>query len=177
MTLSIHLNFDGSCAEALKFYESRLGGKIAFQMTWGESPMAATLPADWAKKIIHATFDVNGRTFSAADAPPGQYQRPQGFSVALDVASVGGLSQWEQVLTYALAAWFAALDGVISTSEHETMVAIGDKLGLDEPLRARAAAAANDMACLPGAGRPERYDFVKLVARLHERLPQLAKDG
>jgi PhnB protein len=87
MTLSIHLNFDGSCAEALKFYESRLGGKIAFQMTWGESPMAATLPADWAKKIIHATFDVNGRTFSAADAPPGQYQRPQGFSVALDVAA------------------------------------------------------------------------------------------
>jgi hypothetical protein len=90
---------------------------------------------------------------------------------------LGGMSRWEQVLTYALAAWFAALDGVISTSEHETMVAVGDKLGLDEALRVRAAAAANDMACLPGAGRPERYDFVKLVARLHERLPQLAKDG
>jgi hypothetical protein len=87
------------------------------------------------------------------------------------------MSRWEQVLTFALAAWFAALDGVISTSEHETMVAIGEKLGLDEALRTRAAAAANDIACLPGAGRPERYDFVKLVARLHERMPQLAKDG
>jgi hypothetical protein len=95
----------------------------------------------------------------------------------LDGVELGGMSRWEQVLTYALASWFAALDGVISTSEHETMVRIGDKLGLDAPLRARAAAAANDIACLPGAGRPDRYDFVKLVARLRERLPQLAKDG
>jgi hypothetical protein len=90
---------------------------------------------------------------------------------------LGNLSRWEQVLTFALAAWFAALDGVISTSEHETMIAVGDKLGLDEALRTRAAAAANDIACLPGGGRPDRYDFVKLAARLRERLPQLAKDG
>jgi len=94
----------------------------------------------------------------------------------LDGVDLGGLTRWEQVLTYALASWFAALDGVISTSEHETMVHIGDKLGLDQSLRARAAAAANDIACLPGAGRPDRYDFVKLVDRLHERLPQVAKD-
>ena len=95
----------------------------------------------------------------------------------LDGVDLGGLSRWEQVLTYALASWFAALDGVISTSEHETMVHIGDKLGLDSALRARAAAAANDIACLPGAGRPDRYDFVKLVERLRERLPQLASEG
>ncbi len=95
----------------------------------------------------------------------------------LDGVELGGMSRWEQVLTYALASWFAALDGVVSTSEHETMVKVGDKLGLDAALRARAGAAANDIACLPGAGRPERYDFVKLVARLHERLPQLAKPG
>jgi len=95
----------------------------------------------------------------------------------LDGVDLGGLSRWEQVLTYALASWFAALDGMISTSEHETMVRIGDKLGLDAALRARAAAAANDIACLPGAGRPDRYDFVKLVERLRERLPQLAGEG
>ena len=93
----------------------------------------------------------------------------------LDGVELGGMSRWEQVLTYALASWFAALDGVISTSEHATLVRVGDKLGLDAALRTRAAAAANDIACLPGGGRPERYDFVKLVERLHERLPQLAK--
>ncbi len=91
----------------------------------------------------------------------------------LDALDLGGLGQWEQVLTYALAAWFAQLDGVLSTSEVETMKHLGDRLGLAEPLRVRAAAAANDIACLPGGGRPERYDFQKLAARLRERLPQV----
>jgi hypothetical protein len=95
----------------------------------------------------------------------------------LDGLDLSGLSRWEQVLTYALASWFAALDGVISTSEHDTLVKVGDQLGLDQPLRVRAAAAANDIACLPGGGKPERYDFVKLVDRLKERLPQVAKEG
>jgi hypothetical protein len=95
----------------------------------------------------------------------------------LDGVDLGGLSRWEQVLTYALASWFAALDGVISTSEHETLVRVGDQLRLDPTLRVRASAAANDIACLPGGGRPDRYDFVKLAARLRERLPQLAKDA
>jgi hypothetical protein len=95
---------------------------------------------------------------------------------SIEDVDLGGLSSWKQVLTYALASWFAALDGVISTTEHQTLVRIGDKLGLDPKLRVRAAAAANDIACLPGGGRPERYDFVKLCERLRERLPQLAAE-
>lgn len=93
--------------------------------------------------------------------------------ITLDAVDVAGLSEWEQVLTYALAAWFAQVDGVVSTSEHTTMVAIGDKLGLEEGLRKRAAAAAYDIACLPEGGKPEKYEFQKLVARLKERMPQL----
>jgi hypothetical protein len=92
---------------------------------------------------------------------------------SIDTFDLSGLSQWEQVLTYALAAWFAQLDGVLSTTEKETMAHLGDLLGLEQPLRVRAAAAANDIACLPGGGRPERYDFQKLAARLRERLPQV----
>ncbi len=95
----------------------------------------------------------------------------------LEGVDLGGLSRWEQVLTYALASWFAALDGVVSTSEHETLVRVGDSLRLDPLLRVRATAAANDIACLPGGGRPDRYDFVKLAARLRERLPQLSKEA
>jgi hypothetical protein len=93
--------------------------------------------------------------------------------VTLDSADVAGMSEWEQVLTYALAAWFAQLDGVVSTEEHATLVALGEKLGLKDSLRKRAAAASNDIACLPEGGRPERYDFEKLSARLKERMPQL----
>jgi hypothetical protein len=92
---------------------------------------------------------------------------------SLEKVDLAGMSQWDQVLTYALAAWFAQLDGVLSTTEKDTMADLGDKLGLSEALRLRCAAAANDIACLPGGGKPERYDFQKLAARLRERLPQV----
>ena len=92
----------------------------------------------------------------------------------LESLDVGGLSPWEQVLTYALAAWLAALDGITSTDEHQALATLGEALGLDKPLRTRASVVAFDIACLPEGGRPDRYDFVKLVARLQERLPQIA---
>jgi hypothetical protein len=94
---------------------------------------------------------------------------------AIDDADLSGMSEWDQVLTYALAAWFAQLDGVVSTSEHDVMVSLGNKLGLSDALRKRAQAAAYDVACLPEGGRPERYDFTKLAARLAERMPQLQR--
>jgi hypothetical protein len=93
--------------------------------------------------------------------------------LTLDEVDVAEMSQWDQVLTYALAAWLSQVDGVVSPSEKGTMAQLGDRLGLPEPLRVRATAAANDIACLPGGGRPERYDFQKLAARLRERLPQV----
>ena len=77
------------------------------------------------------------------------------------------------MLTYALAAWLAQVDGVVSTDEHGVLGALGDALGLSEALRKRAAVAANDIACLPEGGRPDRYDFQKLVARIKERIPQV----
>ncbi len=95
--------------------------------------------------------------------------------ITIDEADLSGMTLWDQVLTYALAAWFAQLDGVISTSEHDVMVTLGNKLGLAEGLRKRAQAVAYDIACLPEGGRPERYDFVKLAARLAERMPQLER--
>lgn len=93
---------------------------------------------------------------------------------ALDLA---GLSSWDQVLTYALGAWIAQVDGVVSTSEFDMLGELGTKMGLAEPLRKRAAAVANDIACLPEGGRPEKYDFEKLIARLKERMPQLTKES
>jgi len=93
----------------------------------------------------------------------------------LSALDFSGMSQWDQVLTYALGAWIAQVDGVVSTSEFDMLGELGTKMGLPEPLRKRAAAAANDVACLPEGGKPEKYDFEKLIARLKERMPQLAK--
>src|SRR5277367_4818695 len=87
MTLNPYLNFDGTCEAALKFYEKALSGKIQMLMTYGESPMAEKLPPDWGKKIIHATLNVSGQVIGAADAFPGYYKKPQGFSVTLNIES------------------------------------------------------------------------------------------
>jgi tellurite resistance protein len=103
-----------------------------------------------------------------------EIERATKQKIALDAIHLNGMDQWQQVLTYALASWFASLDGVASTDERDTLAQLGEALGLDKPLRVRAAAAANDIACLPEGGRPERFDFVKLAARLRERLPQIA---
>jgi hypothetical protein len=100
-------------------------------------------------------------------------ERATKSALALDELDLGQMSASEQLLTYALAAWLSQVDGVVSPSERETLAKLGERIGLAEPLRIRAAAAANDIACLPGAGRPERYDFQALVARLRERLPQV----
>lgn len=93
--------------------------------------------------------------------------------VTLDAFAPGGMTEWEKIVTYALAAWLAQLDGVVTTEENGTLVKLGEGLGLALGVRQRAAAAAFDIAVLPEGGRPDRYDFAKLTARLKEKMPQL----
>jgi hypothetical protein len=93
----------------------------------------------------------------------------------LSALDFSGMTQWDQVLTYALGAWIAQVDGVVSTSEFDMLGELGKKMGLPEALQKRATAVANDIACLPEGGKPEKYDFEKLIVRLKERMPQLAK--
>src|SRR6266478_5815099 len=85
MQLNPYLNFNGQCEEAFKFYERCLGGKIVFTMTYGESPMADKVPADWRKKILHVRLMVGDEVLMGADAPPEHYEQPKGFSVTLSI--------------------------------------------------------------------------------------------
>jgi hypothetical protein len=110
----------------------------------------------------------------AADAL-GEIEAATKKQMDLSALELGGMSEWDQVLTYALGAWIAEVDGVVSTSESDMLVDLGTKLGLPEAIRKRAAVAAHDIACLPEGGKPDRYDFQKLMARLKERMPQYAK--
>ena len=83
MQLSPYLLFNGDCAEAFKFYEETLGGKIEHFNTFGGSPAAEHAPPEWADKVLHATILINDQRLMASDAPPGQYSKPQGISVAI----------------------------------------------------------------------------------------------
>lgn len=85
MKLNPHLNFNGQCAAAFKFYERRLGAKPVFSLTYKESPMADQFPAEIGDQIMHATIEIGGVIVMGADSPPGYYVQPNGFCVSLSV--------------------------------------------------------------------------------------------
>jgi PhnB protein len=87
MQVNPYLNFNGQCAEAFRFYEQVLGGKIETMMTHGESPIAGEVPPEWHERIMHARLVVGDQVLMASDSPPEYYEKPQGLSVALNVDS------------------------------------------------------------------------------------------
>ena len=83
MKLNPYLAFDGRCREAFEFYETALGGTIAFMQTMGESPMAANTPPEAHGRVMHVTLHVGDQVLQGADAPPGNFTKPAGFCVAV----------------------------------------------------------------------------------------------
>ncbi len=86
MKLSPYIFFSGNCEEAFKFYEKAVGAKIKVIMPHEGSPAADQVPAEWRKKVLHAALTIGDNELMASDAPPGHYQKPQGFSVALHLS-------------------------------------------------------------------------------------------
>lgn len=85
MQLNPYLLFNGNCAEAFKFYEQTLGGKIEAIMPYSGSPAAEQVPAEWRDKVLHASMTIGDQHLMASDAPPGRYDRAQGFSISISL--------------------------------------------------------------------------------------------
>jgi len=89
MTVSMNLAFDGGCAEAFALYASLLGGTVTFTLRYGDSPMAGTVPADWASRIAHSTLTLpDGSLLYCNDAAPGTYAAARGFSLTANPPDV-----------------------------------------------------------------------------------------
>jgi PhnB protein len=87
MSLSFHIAFNGQCEEAFSFYAAHLGGTIGTLLTYKDSPLAASVPADWQHKILHANISISGVELAGGDVVPEQYQKPVGFCLLLGVNS------------------------------------------------------------------------------------------
>ena len=85
MNIVPNLWFNGTCAEAFRFYEKALGGKIVDMLPHRGTPMSADVPADWQDKIMHAMMKVGDAVLMASDVPPAHYKPAQGLSVSLHV--------------------------------------------------------------------------------------------
>jgi PhnB protein len=88
MPVSPYLYFAGNCAEALSFYEIALDAKVEFRMKFNEAPESPPAPAGWDEKICHASFTILGTCLMASDAPPGMYNKPAGFRIALNMEAM-----------------------------------------------------------------------------------------
>lgn len=86
MKLYTQLNFGGNCAEALRFYEKHLGGKITAMMRQNEAPGA---PPGAGNAIIHARMDIAGTVLIANDVPPSVFKKMRSAYLYLSVDSPG----------------------------------------------------------------------------------------
>lgn len=71
--LSAYLLFDGTCAEAMRYYQKVFAGEIETLTKVGDSPMASQFPSSSADRVIHASLRFDGNTLMASDwmaAPP-----------------------------------------------------------------------------------------------------------
>lgn len=87
MRLHTYLNYGGNCAQAFRFYEEHLGGRITMMMKHGEGPNQNEVPAEWKDTILHARMDIGGTELSAADVPPDRFQPMRSAYLTLSLDS------------------------------------------------------------------------------------------
>jgi len=83
MQLDTYLTFNGNCADAMRFYQRTLGGKLDL-MTHAQSPIAGQTPPGSENRIMHARLAIDGRLLMASDSMVGHpYEGMKGFSLSL----------------------------------------------------------------------------------------------
>src|SRR5262245_62096639 len=81
-----YLFFDGNCAEAMRFYEKTLGGKMEMMLKASEAPvpMSKECGNGNGDAIMHACVLVDGRRLMASDwMSPEPYPGMKGVSLTL----------------------------------------------------------------------------------------------
>ncbi|WP_323991529.1 VOC family protein [Nguyenibacter sp. L1] len=75
--------FNGKCREAFTFYAAALGGEITRMITFADTPMAETMPAEARDAICHAALAVGEQVLMGSDGMPGKDVAPAGFSISV----------------------------------------------------------------------------------------------
>jgi PhnB protein len=84
MKLDIYLNYAGNCAQAFRFYEQHLGGRITMMMTHDQQPNQPSVPADRKKAILHARIEIGETVLMGADIPGAEPMRSAYLSLRVD---------------------------------------------------------------------------------------------
>ena len=85
MKLNPYLHFNGNCREAMEFYAEVLGGKVLAMMTFADMPSDQPASQETRDLIVHARLAIGDELLMASDAPADRFEKPQGFSVTLNI--------------------------------------------------------------------------------------------
>ncbi len=89
MKLHTYLNYGGNCAQAFRFYEKHLGGKITMMMTHGEQPNAKDLPPNHKDAILYARMSIGETDLMGSDVPSERFQPMRSVYLSLSLSSIG----------------------------------------------------------------------------------------
>ena len=84
MKMTTYVNFAGTCAEAFRFYEKHLGGKISMMMTHGQAPDQSQVRPEWKDAVLHARLALGGVELMGADIPDAQPMRSAYLSLGVE---------------------------------------------------------------------------------------------
>lgn len=87
MKVTPYLFFNGTCEDAVKFYQKVLGAEVAFMMRYKDMPPEAKHAPEEGSKIAHVRMTIGDQTIMASDAPPDRFNKPQGFDISLGIES------------------------------------------------------------------------------------------
>lgn len=91
--INAYLTFDGTAAEAMRFYEQVLRGTMQTMMTMGDMPACddQKIPPEMRQRCMHACLVLGEGMLMASDTMPGHgpaYEGMKGMSVAVSLPSV-----------------------------------------------------------------------------------------
>src|ERR1700679_2853228 len=87
MKLNTYLNYSGNCAEAFRFYEKHLGGKINFMMTFAQMPDPKQIPPGLENGVLHVSMHLGETVIMASDVQSERFQPIRSAYLSLSVDS------------------------------------------------------------------------------------------
>jgi PhnB protein len=73
MRMNTYVNFSGKCADAFRYYEKHLGGKIGMMMTHEQGQ--SRVSPEWKDAVLHARISIGDTELMAADIPNAEPMR------------------------------------------------------------------------------------------------------
>lgn len=88
MQPNFYLFFKGNCLEAMNHYAETLGGTIEYVMRNADAPDAESRMPGGDDLVMNMAMKLGEATIMASDSPEEMYDKPRGFRVQVEPASM-----------------------------------------------------------------------------------------